>query len=47
MELAQLLTIDKTKRVCIGDVTGFIRKKQFSVSNETGLENAVLEIMYR
>jgi len=46
MTLAQLLTIDKTKRVRVGDVTGFIRKMQYSVSNETGLGNVILEIMY-
>lgn len=46
MTLAQLLTIDKTKRVRVGDVTGFIRKMQYTVSNETGLGNVVLEIMY-
>ena len=46
MTLAQLLTIDKTKRVRVGDVTGFIRKMQYSVSNETGLGNVVMEIMY-
>lgn len=46
MTLAQLLTIDKTKRVRVGDVTGFIRKTQYSVSNKTGLGNVVLEIMY-
>lgn len=46
MTLAQLLTIDKTKRVRVGDVTGFIRKMQYSVNNETGLGNVVMEIMY-
>ncbi len=46
LELAQLLAIDKTKRVTVGDVTGFIRKMQFSVSNETGLGIVVMEIMY-
>ena len=46
MTLAQLLTIDKTKRVRVGDVTGFIRKMQYNVSNETGLGNVTLEIMY-
>ena len=46
MTLAQLLAIDKTKRVCVGNVTGFIRKVQYSVSNETGLGNVVMEIMY-
>lgn len=46
MELAQLLTIDKTKRVTVGDVTGFVRKMQYSVSNKTGLGNVTMEIMY-
>lgn len=46
MTLAQLQTIDKTKRVRVGDVTGFIRKMQYSVSNATGLGNVILEIMY-
>lgn len=46
MTLAQLLTIDKTKRVRVGDAMGFIRKMQYSVSNETGLGNVTLEIMY-
>ena len=46
MTLAQLLTIDKTKRVRVGDVTGFIRKMKYTVSNETGLGNVVMEIMY-
>ena len=46
MELAQLLCIDKTKRVRVGDVTGFIRKMQYSVSKETGLGNVTMEIMY-
>ena len=46
MELAQLLTIDKTKRVTVGDVTGFINKMQYSVSNKTGLGMVTMEIMY-
>lgn len=46
MELAQLLTIDKTKRVTVGDVKGFIRKIQYSVSNKTGLGEVTMEIMY-
>ena len=46
MTLAQLLTIDKTKRVRVGDVTGFIRKMQYSVSNETGLGNVLMDIMF-
>lgn len=46
MTLAQLLTIDKTKRVRVGDVTGFIRKMQYSVSNQSGLGTVTMEIMY-
>ncbi len=46
MELAQLLAIDKTKRVRVGDVTGFVRKMQYSVSNKTGLGEVTMEIMY-
>ena len=46
MELAQLLAIDKTKRVHVGDVTGFIRKIQYSVNNKTGIGNVTMEIMY-
>lgn len=46
MELAQLLAIDKTKKVTIGDITGFIRKLQYTVSNQTGLGIVTAEIMY-
>ena len=46
MELAQLLSIDKTKRVTVGGVTGFIRKMQYSVSNKDGLGMVTMEIMY-
>lgn len=46
MELAQLLIIDKTKRVTVGDVTGYIRKMQYSISNKTGLGAVTMEIMY-
>ena len=46
MELAQLLTIDKTKPATVGDVTGFIRKMQYRVSNKTGLGEVTMEIMY-
>jgi len=46
MTLAQLQTIDKTKRVRVGDVTGFIRKVQYSVSNQSGLGTVAMEIMY-
>jgi len=46
MTLAQLLTIDKTKRSEVGDVTGFIRKMQYTISNKTGLGDVTMEIMY-
>lgn len=44
--LAELLAIDKTKRVRIGDVTGFIRKMQYQVSSKDGLGTVEMEIMY-
>jgi hypothetical protein len=46
MELAQLLSLDKTKKVKVGDITGFIRKMQYSVNNKTGLGDVTMEIMY-
>lgn len=46
MTLADLLKIDKTKKVKIGDITGFIRKIQYSVSKKTGLGMVTFEIMY-
>ena len=46
MEMAQLLAIDKTKRVRVGDITGFIRKMQYTVSSKTGLGMVTMEIMY-
>jgi len=46
MTLAQLLSIDKTKRIRIGDVTGYVRKIQYTVSKKTGLGPVTLEIMY-
>lgn len=46
MSLAQLLAIDKTKKVEIGDIIGFIRKMQYSVDKQKGLGNVTMEIMY-
>lgn len=46
MELSQLLAIDKTQRVTVGDITGFIRKMQYTVSNDRGLGLITMEIMY-
>lgn len=46
MTIAQLINIDKTVRVKVGDIVGFIRKYQFTVHNQTGMGNVKLEIMY-
>ena len=46
MTLAQFLAIDKTKRVRVGDIIGFIRKMQFGVSNQDGLGLVTMEILY-
>lgn len=46
MTLAQFRAIDKTKRVKIGDITGFITKMEFSVNNKTGLGLVTLTLMY-
>lgn len=46
MTLAQFLAIDKTKRVRMGDYLGFIKKMQFTVSNQTGFGNVTVELMY-
>ncbi len=44
--MAQLLSIDKTVRVNVGDITGFILKMQYTVSNKTGLGMVEMDIMY-
>lgn len=46
MTLAQFLAIDKTKRVRVGDIIGFIKKMEFTVNNQSGLGNVTMEIMY-
>ena len=46
MTLADLLKIDKTKRVQIADITGFIRKIQYTVDKKKGLGMVEFEIMY-
>lgn len=46
MTLAQFLAIDKTVKVRMGDYLGFIKKMEFSVSNETGFGNVTVELMY-
>ena len=44
--LAELLSIDKTKRQRIGNITGFIKKMQYTVSNKTGLGLVEMEVWY-
>lgn len=46
MELTQLLTIDDTVRATVGDVTGFIKEMEYDISNETGLGDINIEMMY-
>lgn len=46
MELAQLLSIDDTVRVTVGDVTGFINEMEYDIDMQTGLGNVTMEIMY-
>lgn len=46
IELAQLLAIDKTMRVTIDDMTGFVKKMQYTISNKTGLGTVSMEVMY-
>ena len=46
LEISQLEKLDKTKRVRIGDITGFIRKLQYTVSNKTGMSTVKMEVMY-
>ena len=46
MELAELLAIDKTKKVRIGDVTGYVRKMQYTVGKQTGLGLVTIQVMY-
>ncbi|MBR6140904.1 MAG: hypothetical protein IKQ37_03970 [Bacteroidaceae bacterium] len=46
MELAQFLNIDKTKRVRIGDITGFIKKMQYSIDMSSGLGLVNMEVWY-
>ncbi len=46
MELAQLLTIDDTVRVTVGDLTGFIKEMEFSIDMQNGLGYVKMQIMY-
>ncbi len=46
MELAQLLSIDKTKRVRIGDITGFLKKIQYTIDMQRGFGDVSMEIWY-
>lgn len=44
--IAELQSIDKTKRVRIGDIVGFIRKIQYQVDIRKGMGLTSIEIMY-
>ena len=46
MELAQLLTIDDTVRVKVGDVTGFVKEMEYDIGMQTGLGIVTMDIMY-
>jgi hypothetical protein len=46
MELAQLLSIDKTVRQKIGDITGFVKKMQYSVDIQSGMSEVTVEMWY-
>ena len=44
--IAELMSFDKTKKVHIGDITGFVKKMKYSVSNKTGLGIVEMEVWY-
>jgi hypothetical protein len=46
MELIDLLNLDKTRKVTVGDVTGFIKKMQYTISVQTGLGPVTIEMLY-
>lgn len=46
MELIDLLNLDKTRKVTIGDVTGFIKKMQYTISVQDGLGPVTIEMLY-
>lgn len=46
MELADILSIDKTVRQKVDDVVGFVKKMQYTVNIKTGLSPVDLEIWY-
>lgn len=46
MDVAELLAIDKTKRVAVGDVTGFVRKMEYEISIIDGLGPVTIEVLY-
>ena len=46
MELADILSIDKTVRQKVDDVVGFVKKLQYTVNIKTGLSPVDLEIWY-
>lgn len=46
MEMADIMGIDKTVRQKLDDVTGFVRKLQYTVHMQTGLSPVDMEIWY-
>lgn len=46
MELVDLLNLDKTRKVTIGDVTGFVKKMQYTISAQDGLGPVTIEMLY-
>lgn len=46
MNISQIISIDKTKKIRIGDLIGFIKNMQYSVDIQTGLGMVTLEIWY-
>ena len=46
LELAEFLNIDMDIRQQIGDITGFVKKMQLTISNKTGMGDVDTEVMY-
>ena len=46
LTIAQLLAVDKTRKVRVDDVIGFVRKMEYSIKLTSGLSMVKMEIMY-